>query len=199
MTLTLGIILFDGVEELDFAGPWEVLRYAEVSCGADLRVGTVAENAGPVTCSKGLRVLPDFTFEDAPPLDIILVPGGQGTRRERHNPEMLSFLRRQGAAARWVTSVCTGVLVLLAAGLAEGRRVTTHWDAFGELDAQDGEVEAVPGARYVRDGNLVTSAGVSAGIDMSLWLLGELFTPDLARAVKKGIEYEPDPPYGETG
>lgn len=199
MTLTLGIVLFDGVEELDFAGPWEVLRYAEVSCGAGLRVLTVAENAGPVTCSKGLRVLPDFTFDDAPPLDIILVPGGQGTRRERHNPAMLQFLQHQGESAQWVTSVCTGVLVLLAAGLADGRRVTTHWDAFGELDAQDGEVVAVPGVRYVRDGNLVTSAGVSAGIDMSLWLLGELFTPDLARAVTKGIEYDPDPPYTETG
>ena len=195
MTLCLGIVLFDGVEELDFAGPWEVLRYAEISCGADLRVRTVAETVDPVTCSKGLRVLPDHDFGDAPPFDIILVPGGKGTRRERNNATMLEFLQRQAPAAKWVTSVCTGVLVLLAAGLVEGERVTTHWDAFDELEAQGGAFEAVRDARYVRDGKLVTAAGVSAGIDMSLWLLGELFSPELAREVQKGIEYFPEPPY----
>ena len=194
MPLNLGIVLFERVEELDFAGPWEVLSYAAISRPDALSVRTVSESGGTVTCNKGLRVLPDCGFADCPSLDVILVPGGQGTRVERANPAMLEFVSRQAAGCRWVTSVCTGVMILLAAGLAGGKRVTTHWAAVDELRGQ-GEVTVLEGPRFVRDGNLVTSAGVSAGIDMSLWLLGQLFDPDFAREVQKGIEYFPAPPY----
>ena len=194
MPMNLGIVLFDRVEELDFAGPWEVLTYAALCKPGALSVMTVSESGEAVTCNKGLRVLPDCRFADCPSLDVILVPGGQGTRAEMANPAMLDFVSRQAAGCRWVTSVCTGVMVLLAAGFAEGKRVTTHWAAVEELRAQ-GRIEVLEGPRFVRDENLVTSAGVSAGIDMSLWLVGQLFVPDFAREVQKGIEYFPAPPY----
>ena len=194
MPLNLGIVLFDRVEELDFAGPWEVLSYTALSRPDALNVKTVSESGEAVTCNKGLRVLPDCSFADCPDLDVILVPGGQGTRTELSNTAMLEFVSRQADGCRWITSVCSGVMILLAAGLAKGKRVTTHWAAVEELRAQ-GEITVLEGPRFVRDGNLVTSAGVSAGIDMSLWLLGQLFDPDFAREVQKGIEYFPAPPY----
>jgi transcriptional regulator GlxA family with amidase domain len=191
--MTTGIILFDDAEELDFAGPWEVLTTAAAMKG-DGRVVTIAEHDRPVRCAKGMRVLPDHTFADAPPLDVVLVPGGIGTRREEENPAMLEYLRRVGASARWVTSVCTGSALLAAAGLARGKRVTTHWSYVETLRGR-GDVTVLEGPRWVRDGNVVTSAGVSAGIDMALWLLGQTDGPDFARTVQRWIEYDPAPPY----
>jgi transcriptional regulator GlxA family with amidase domain len=191
--LTLGIVLFDDVEELDFAGPWEVFGAACESLTDD-RVVTIAERPEPVRCRKGLRVLPDHGFGDAPPLDVLLVPGGQGTRREVANRAMIDWLREAGGACRWVTSVCTGALLLHEAGFAKGRRVTTH-HGFVEALRQRGDVTVLENVRWVRDGNLVTAAGVSAGIDMALWLLGQLHGPDLARKVQRYIEYAPAPPY----
>ena len=195
MTTSLGIVLFPGVEELDFVGPWEILRSAQVNTDADLSVSTVAQRIEPIDCNKGLNVLPEHDFASCRALDAVLVPGGRGTRRERDNPAMLDFLRQRCAEADWMISVCTGVMLLSAAGLIAGSRVTTHWAAIAELRGMDPSLEVCEGERYVRDGNLLTSAGVSAGIDMSLWLLGELYGPDLARRVQKGIEYFPAPPY----
>ena len=190
---TIGLLLFDDVEELDFAGPWEVFAALVQELGAG-RALTVAERAEPVRCAKGLRVLPDCDFASAPPLDVLLVPGGQGTRREVDNPVLLDWLRKAAAGAEWVTSVCTGALLLHEAGLARGRRVTTHWNFVESLRAR-GDVTVLEGVRYVRDGNLVTAAGVSAGIDMALWLVGQIWSPAVARAVQRGIEYDPAPPY----
>lgn len=192
---TLGIVLFEGVEELDAIGPWEVFTSAAHVRG-DLRVVTIAERAAPLTCAKGLRVTPDHGFEDAPALDVVLVPGGQGTRREVDNPAMLAFLRRVAPGCRWITSVCTGALVLCGAGLCEGKRVTTHWAFLEELAERYPATEVVGRRRYVRDGQLVTAAGVSAGIDMALWLLGQLCDVETARKVQHYIEYDPAPPYG---
>jgi transcriptional regulator GlxA family with amidase domain len=141
-----------------------------------------------------LRVLPDFDFASAPPLDVVLVPGGQGTRREVSNPTLIGWLRGVGQTCRWVTSVCTGALLLHEAGFAKGRRVTTHW-AFVETLRQRGDVTVLENRRYVRDGNVVTAAGVSAGIDMALWLVGQIYGIDVARKVQRGIEYDPAPPY----
>jgi len=194
VSVTIGIVLFEDVEELDFVGPWEVFGFASENLTDD-RVVTIAESDAPVRCRKGLRVLPDHTFADAPALDVLLVPGGQGTRREVENPAMIEWLRAAGAGCRWVTSVCTGALLLHEAGLARGKRVTTHW-GFIEALRRRGDVTVLENVRYVRDGNLVTSAGVSAGIDMALWLLGQLHTPALARKVQHFIEYNPSPPYG---
>jgi len=192
MGFTTGILLFDDAEELDFVGPWEVLTAAAMLEPSD-RVLTIAERS-PVRCAKGLRVLADHSLADAPPLDVVLVPGGQGTRREVSNPKLVEWLRETGARCRWVTSVCTGTLLLHEAGFAKGRRVTTHW-AFVKTLRERGDVTVLDDVRYVRDGNVVTAAGVSAGIDMALWLVGQLRTPDLARKVQRYIQYDPAPPY----
>jgi len=194
MAITTGIVLFDDAEELDWAGPWEVFTAAAQHLFPEDRVVTIAQEQRPIRCAKGLRVLPDHSFADAPLLDVVLVPGGQGTRREAENPVLLDWLRKVGAGCQWVTSVCTGALVLHAAGFARGRRVTTHW-AFVETLRGRGDVTVLEGVRYVRDGNLVTAAGVSAGIDMALWLVGQLKGADVARKVQRGIEYDPAPPY----
>jgi transcriptional regulator GlxA family with amidase domain len=192
---TLGIVLFEDVEELDAVGPWEVFASAAHERD-DVRVVTLAERAGPVRCAKGLRLLPDHLFDDAPALDVLLVPGGQGTRREVENPVMLDFLRSRAKSCRWVTSVCTGALLLCGAGLCEGRRVTTHWAFLETLAKRYPTTQVLARRRYVRDGRLVTAAGVSAGIDMALWLVGQLFDVECARRVQHYIEYDPAPPYG---
>ena len=194
MGITTGILLFDDAEELDFAGPWEVLSWAAQHLFPEDRVVTVAEEERPIRCAKGLRVLPDHGFANAPPLDVLLVPGGQGTRREVANPELIEWLRKTGERCQWVTSVCTGALLLHEAGFARDRRVTTHW-AFVETLRQRGDVTVLERTRYVRDGNLVTAAGVSAGIDMALWLVGQIHGVEAARKVQRGIEYDPAPPY----
>jgi len=193
MPQTIGILLFDDAEELDFVGPWEVFTsMAQVTGGG--RVVTIAEREGPVRCAKGLRVLPDHTFENAPELDVVLVPGGMGTRREVENAKLIDWLRKAGARCTWVTSVCTGSLLLHEAGFARGKRVATHW-AFVETLRKRPEITVLDDVRYVRDGNVVTSAGVSAGIDMALWLVGQLHSPEVARKVQRYIQYEPVPPY----
>ena len=191
-SLTYGILLFDGVEELDFAGPFEVFGMAAKL--APGRLVTIAEQGGVVTGINGLRVLPDHAFADAPALDVLLVPGGMGTRTEVDNPKLIEWLRGVAPGCRWVTSVCTGALLLHEAGIARKRRVTTHWGFVESLRAR-GDVEVREDVRYVRDGNLVTAAGVSAGIDMALWLLGEIHGADFARKVQRMMEYDPAPPY----
>jgi transcriptional regulator GlxA family with amidase domain len=194
MSLTIGILLFDDAEELDWAGPWEVLTATTQHLFPDDRVVTIAQEQRPIRCAKGLRVLPDYSFADAPRLDVVLVPGGQGTRREVSNPVLIDWLRKTGAGCRWVTSVCTGALLLHEAGFAKGKRVTTYW-GFVQTLRERGDVTVLEGVRYVRDGNLLTAAGVSAGIDMALWLVGQLYGVDVARKVQRGIEYDPAPPY----
>ena len=194
MTIKIGILLFNGVEELDFVGPWEVFKMALMNGGGDGEVHLIAERKDPVTCAKGMRVLPDFTLEDHPPLDVLLVPGGLATREEVKNERVLDWLRRTAPGCKWVTSVCTGSMLLLAAGVAAGKRITTHWGAISILKEMGG-AEVVEGPRFVRDGNLVTSAGVSAGIDMSLWLVGQIFSVAHARQTQRWMQYDPAPPY----
>ena len=193
MSTTIGMLLFDDVEELDFVGPWEVFTGLYSSTGEG-RVVTICERGGAVRCAKGLRVTADHSFADAPALDVLLVPGGQGTRRELSNPAVIEWIRKVGAQCQWVTSVCTGALLLHEAGFAKGKRVTTHWAFVEQLRAR-GDVTVLDGPRYVRDGNLVTAAGVSAGIDMALWLVGQLHSPEVARRVQRYIQYDPAPPY----
>jgi transcriptional regulator GlxA family with amidase domain len=192
---TVGIVLFEDAEELDWAGPWEVFTMARAGLDDDLRVVTVAQTADPVRSFNGLRVLPDHTFEDCPKLDLVLVPGGQGTRKEIDNPVMLAWLAKVGAECTWLTSVCTGSLLLHGAGLVGGRRITTHWGFIPTLRERASDAEVLENVRYVRDGNLVTAAGVSAGIDMSLWIVGQIWGVPHARATQRFMEYDPAPPY----
>ena len=191
MSITTGILLFDGVEELDFAGPWEVFAMARAEGDA---VVTIAERTDPIRGAKGLRVLPDHTFDDAPELDVLVVPGGQGTRVEIDNPVLVEWITKVAPGCTWVTSVCTGVFLLHAAGPARDRQVTTHWASIDRL-RDEGNVTVHEHVRYVRDGNLVTSAGVSAGIDMALWLVGQIYGEEHARVTQHAMEYEPAPPY----
>jgi len=192
---TIGIVAFDDVEELDFAGPWEVFGMARKLRDQGDRLVLLAERDAPIRCAKSMRVLPDLTFAQAPRLDVLLVPGGAGTRREVKNRAMIEFLRSAGAQAQWVTSVCTGALLLHEAGFARGKRVTTHWAFVQSLRDRGEGVTVLENERYVHDGNLVTAAGVSAGIDMALWLTGQLWGEDFARKVQKQIEYYPQPPF----
>ena len=194
---TIGIVLFDDVEELDAIGPWEVFTSIRMVEKDAPTVLAIAEHAGTVRCAKGLRVTADHSFADAPALDVLLVPGGQGTRREVDNAALIEWLRKTGEGCEWVTSVCTGALLLHEAGFARGKRVTTHWGFVEEL-RERGDVTVLGDVRYVRDGNLVTAAGVSAGIDMALWLTGQLYTPKLARQVQRYIQYDPEPPYAQS-
>jgi transcriptional regulator GlxA family with amidase domain len=191
MGITTGIVLYDDTEELDWAGPWEVFTMAARD---EDSVVTIAETPCPIHCRKGLKVLPDHTFDDAPALDVLVVPGGQGSRREVDNPVLLDWLAKVAPGCAWVTSVCTGSFLLHAAGPARGRRVTTHWASIDRLRAE-GDVTVVEHVRYVRDGNLVTAAGVSAGIDMALWVVGQAYDVEHARFTQRAMEYEPAPPY----
>jgi transcriptional regulator GlxA family with amidase domain len=195
MTIRIGILIFDGAEELDFAGPWEVFTMANSVKPEMHEVLLIAERDSAVICAKGMRVLPTATTESCGPLDVILVPGGIGTRREAENKALLGWLAAIAADCKWVTSVCTGALLLTAAGPAKGRRVTTHWGFVETLRARKEAAEVLENTRYVRDGNVVTAAGVSAGIDMALWLTGQIHTPEFARQVQKAMEYDPAPPY----
>jgi transcriptional regulator GlxA family with amidase domain len=191
MAFTTGILLFDEAEELDFVGPLEVFGMARQDGD---RVVTIAERDEPVRANLGLRVVPDHTIADAPPLDVLVVPGGLGTRREAENPVVLDWLKQTAPGCAWVTSVCTGSMLLEAAGVIDGRKVTTHW-AMIETFRQKDSVTVLDTRRYVRDDNVVTAAGVSAGIDMSLWVVGQLYGVDHARGVQRMMEYDPAPPY----
>src|SRR5262249_1469071 len=143
----------------------------------------------------GLRVLADVTTSECEALDVLLVPGGQGTRKEAKNEALLEWIARIATKATWVTSVCTGALLLTAAGPAKGQRLTTR-SAFGKTLRERGDAgEVLDNFRYVRDGNVVTAAGVSAGIDMALWLVGAWYGPEFARSVQRYMEYDPAPPY----
>jgi transcriptional regulator GlxA family with amidase domain len=193
---TIAILLFNEVEELDFAGPWEVFSYFRQQNPELCEVYTVSETGDQLRCAKGLRVLPDLSFQSAPLADVLVVPGGQGRKREVNNPRVIDFIRAHAQRAELTTSVCTGAFLLSKAGLLNGKRVTTYWGAIDEFRAL-GTGIITPG-RYVADGNIVTAAGVSAGIDMSLFLIGKLWSPQLARNVQKGIEYFPEPPYQDV-
>lgn len=191
---TYGLLVFEGAEELDFVGPWEVFTASATVRDQGDKAVLVAERTEPVRCAKGLRVVPDHTLDDHPKLDVFLAPGGRGAKTQLHNPSVTGWIAKVAEQADWVTSVCTGSILLHAAGPAKGRRVATHWSSEDTLEAR-GDVTVVRDARYVVDGNLVTSQGVSAGIDMALWLIGRIHGRDHARAVRRYIQYEPAPPY----
>jgi transcriptional regulator GlxA family with amidase domain len=197
---TIGILLFDGVEELDAVGPYEVLA-AWCRLRPDDGWRTITVGVGgpePVRGAKGLLMGPDMGVADAGPIDLLLHPGGQGTRRLMEDAGHLEWVRGQASSASsaggLTTSVCTGSLVLAAAGVLRNRPATTHWASLETLAALDPTIEVRPDDRYVDDGDVVTSAGVSAGIDMALHLVARLAGVQRAREVRRYIQYEPAPP-----
>ena len=188
-----GIFLFEGAEELDWAGPWEVLAsWAHGFPEDGVEVVTIAQHEGPVTCAKGLRVLADHTWADAPPLDVLVYPGGRGTRPQVTDEAIHDWLHSMDGILR--TSVCTGSLVFAGAGLLEGRPATTHWGSLDHLAEIDPTIEVRPRDRFVDSGDIITASGVSAGIDMALHLIKRLHSTERAREVKRYIQYEPEPP-----
>jgi transcriptional regulator GlxA family with amidase domain len=191
----IGILLFDGVEELDAVGPWDVLAYWTRNHPDDgWAVSCMSQDGRPVTAAKGLVLGSHHALADAPPLQVLVHPGGQGTRALLRDPKHLDWVRGQRATVPLMTSVCTGALVYAAAGLLRGRPATTHWGAMDELRALDPTVQVRLADRWVDDGDLITSAGVSAGIDMALHLVARLAGTEHARQVRRGIQYDPQPP-----
>ncbi|SAK64806.1 DJ-1/PfpI family protein [Caballeronia hypogeia] len=187
MTLNIGLLLFPRVQQLDMTGPYDVFAHM-----ADTRVQLVAKTRDPVKSSAGMILTPDASFADCPSLDVLCVPGGSGVGDLMEDDETLAFIREQAAGARYVTSVCTGSLVLGAAGLLRGKRATTHW-AFHSLLAELGAIPVQ--ARVVRDGNLLTGGGITAGIDFALTLAAELVGEHEAQAIQLQMEYAPAPPF----
>jgi transcriptional regulator GlxA family with amidase domain len=193
MTKTIGIVLFPDFEDLDAIGPREALTMMAHGSSGEWEVVLIAEDGEPVKSFLGTRYIVDHSYADCPQLSVILVPGGMGTRRELDNPAHIEFVKRQGSGCEYVTSVCTGALILHRAGFLEGKRATTHWGSRQALRDMGG-VDVVEGERWVHDGNVVTAAGVSAGIDMSLYLISLLRGPVMAKNVQHMMEYYPKPP-----
>lgn len=187
MTLQIGFLLFPQVQQLDLTGPYDVLASLP-----DVKVHLIWKDLAPVTASTGLILQPTTTFDDCPDLDVLCVPGGSGVGPLMEDPQTLAFLQDKAARARYVTSVCTGALVLGAAGLLLGKRATTHW-AYHELLALQGATPVQE--RVVRDGNLLTGGGITAGIDFALTLAAELYGDDVAQLVQLQLEYAPAPPF----
>ena len=188
---TVAIVLFDEIEVLDFAGPFEVFSVCGRRSQLDpFDVFTVSERGQTIRARNGLVVTPLYSFENAPAPDILLVPGGFGTRREMKNPVMLEWVARHGKRCEFLLSVCTGALVLARAGLLDGLSATTHHLAFDELRAVAPRTNIREGERIVDNGRVVLSSGVSAGIDMSLHMVSRLLGDDLARETARYMEYE---------
>ncbi|MBR7963321.1 DJ-1/PfpI family protein [Burkholderia vietnamiensis] len=187
MTLHIGLLVFPGVQQLDLTGPHDVLASLP-----DAAVHLVWKSRDTVASSSGLALEPTCTFDDCPPLDVICVPGGIGINDLLLDAATIAFVQQRAASARYVTSVCTGALLLGVAGLLRGRRATTHW-AFHSLLEPLGAVPVRE--RVVRDGNLITGGGVTAGIDFALTIAAELVGDEEAQAIQLQLEYAPAPPF----
>ncbi len=192
---TVGILIFDDVEVLDFCGPFEVFLVARPAGRHEdearlFNVVTIAEENKIITCRGGLLVQPHYTIEDHPALDILVVPGGQGARRERHNQRLLDWIAQQDRHTELTTSVCTGAFLLAEGGLLNEHRATTHWGSIEWMRATYPAIQMLADARVVDEGHVITSAGISAGIDMSLHVVARLHGEDTARWTARRMEYD---------
>ena len=186
--MQIAILLFDDLDPQDAVGPYEVLRWVP---GAEVVFPATAR--GPLRTERGgLALVADRTLAEVSRPSVVVVPGGLGERRARRDPAILAWLRRVHETTAWTASVCTGALLLGAAGILRGKRAVTHWTAMDEL-AELGATAVAE--RYVFDGKVATAAGVSAGIDMALALAARIAGPDVAQAIQLGIEYDPQPPF----
>ncbi|OFW66922.1 MAG: thiamine biosynthesis protein ThiJ [Actinobacteria bacterium RBG_16_68_21] len=192
---TIGIFVFDGAEELDWAGPWEVLSsWAQIWPEDGVTVFTMSLDGEPVTCAKGLRMIPDYSLTAAPPIDVLLYPGGRGTRGHLGDHTIRSWLQAERDRGTLMTSVCTGALVYADAGLLDGRPATTYWSALDLMTSLGTDIQPRPDDRWVDSGEVITAAGVSAGIDMALHLVRRLHSEARAVEVRRQIQYDPQPP-----
>jgi transcriptional regulator GlxA family with amidase domain len=189
--MNVDLLLFPAAEELDVVGPWEMFTLWQLLAAGPERCLLVAETAAPVRCAKGMTVVPHESFASCPPLDVLLVPGGQGTRTEVANPLLIAFVQQQARHCRAVLSVCTGAFILHAAGLLQGKQATTHWGSLDRL-RQLADV-SVAEDRYTVAGPIWCAAGVSAGIDMTLAFIAATAGEETAGAVQLAAEYFPAP------
>jgi transcriptional regulator GlxA family with amidase domain len=190
MTRTLTILLFDDVEVLDFCGPFEVFSVANrFTDPAAFHVLTAAQKAEPILTRGGLSVNPHHRLLDCPPCDLLLVPGGQGTRKEMHNAELIDWIKQTATKAELVLSVCTGSLLLAKAGLLDGLEATTHHAAIDLLRLTAPKATVYDNRRFVDNGRVICSAGIAAGIDMSLHIVGRLFGKEVALKTATQMEY----------
>ena len=191
----IGIVLFPQVEELDAVGPWEVLAsWTRFFPDDGWSVTTLSKSGGLIECAKGLTIKAEHSYLDAPPLEVLVYPGGQGTRKQLTDHDQLDWVKGQRQQVELMASVCTGSLILAAAGLLKNRPATTHWASLELLAQLDPTIDVRPNDRFVDDGDVITSSGVSAGIDMALHLVRRLASADRARDVRKFIQYNPEPP-----
>ena len=191
----VGILIFDGAEVLDFCGPFEVFATAHPpqQNGDEHRlynVITIAEEDRLIDCRGGLLVQPHTTIERHPPLDILVIPGGQGTRREMHNRKILDWIAQQNEQTQLTTSVCTGAFLLAEDHLLDNHKATTHWASIEWMRNTYPAIQVIDDARVVDEGKIITSAGVSAGIDMSLYVLARLHGIETAEWTARGMEYD---------
>jgi transcriptional regulator GlxA family with amidase domain len=190
-----GILIFPDVEVLDFAGPFEVFSVTRLNEDrrreelSPFEVTLIAESREPIIASAGMRVIPDVDLENCPPLDILVVPGGWGTRKQSENKRLIDWIEKTGNSVRTLTSVCTGSMLLGRAGLLDGLRATSHWRALDWMRDSFPEVTVESDLHVVEDGRVLTSAGISAGIDMSLKVVARYCGEAIARATARHMEY----------
>lgn len=187
MSFSFGILVFPQVQQLDLTGPYEVFASAK---GAQVHL--IWKDMAPLKAATGLTLVPTTTFADCPPLDVLCVPGGSGVNPLLNDEAVLAFLRERAGQVRYLTSVCTGSLVLGMAGLLKGKRATSHWNAH-DLLARFGAIPTE--GRVVRDGNLITAGGVTSGIDFGLTVIAELLGEEEAQTIQLSLEYAPQPPF----
>ena len=185
---TVAILVFDGAEEMDFVGPLEVLAAAAESA-PDWEVALVSESREPITCEKSMQVIPHLTFADLPAPDVVVIPGGSGARRQVDNPKTIQWLQSVEPSCKWMTSVCTGAFLLVGSGLARGKEITTHHRFIDRLKGL-GDAKVVEGVRFVRDGKLVSAGGVMSGIEMSIWLVSQIWGDEAVENAKDYIAYD---------
>ncbi|WP_336972638.1 DJ-1/PfpI family protein [Bacillus thuringiensis] len=188
---SVGIFLFNEVEVLDFAGPFEVFSVTEVNEEKPFTVYTVSENGEMITARNGLKVQPDYSIENLPPVDILIIPGGLGAREyEIKNEIVIKWIRQQMKEVKLMTSVCTGALLLAKAGLLEGLKATTHWASIEKFKNEFQNVEVIENVKFVDEGHIITSAGISAGINMAFHIVKNLLGMHVAEDTAKGMEYD---------
>lgn len=190
---SVGIFLFNEVEVLDFAGPFEVFSITKVHEEKPFTVYTVSQNGEMITARNELKVKPDYSIEDLPPVDILIIPGGKGAREnEVKNDIIINWVRQQMKEVKLMTSVCTGALLLAKAGLLEGLKATTHWASIQTFKKDFPNVEVMENVKFVDEGHIITSAGISAGINMSFHIVKNLLGVEIAEETAKSMEYDID-------
>ncbi|HDR4407441.1 TPA: DJ-1/PfpI family protein [Bacillus cereus] len=190
---SVGIFLFNDVEVLNFAGPFEVFSITKVHEEKPFTVYTVSQNGEMITARNGLKVKPDYSIEDLPPVDILIIPGGKGAREnEVKNDIIINWVRQQMKEVKLMTSVCTGALLLAKAGLLEGLKATTHWASIQTFKKDFPNVEVMENVKFVDEGHIITSAGISAGINMSFHIVKNLLGVEIAEETAKNMEYDID-------